>query len=66
MPVLNSSAIWRAEYDDATKVLSLWFKGEDKRYDYPNVPRVIFDELLRAPSAGRYYNEYIKDLYSAA
>jgi KTSC domain len=65
MPYLNSSAISRAEYNPATKTLSLWFKGSGGPYDYYGVPEAVYVGLLSARSAGRYYNQYIRDVYSS-
>ena len=65
MPYLRSSAIRRAEYNDVTRTLTLWFVDSGGPYYYYNVPRNIFDGLLSARSPGTYYNLYIRDQYGA-
>ena len=59
---LNSSMISRVAYDEESEALSIWFR-ETGRYVYYGVPRMIYDALRRAPSAGRYFNECIKRRY---
>lgn len=62
MPLFNSSAIKRAEYDPATQRLQLWFP-DDGPYSFCRVPQRIYDGLCRAPSKGTYYNDHIRDRY---
>ena len=62
MPIFNSSAIKRAEYDPATRRLTLWFP-EGHSYDFCRVPEEIWEELLGARSKGNYYNQRIRDNY---
>lgn len=64
MPYVNSTAIAKIEHNERTHVLSIWFH-ETGHYDYFNVPRHIYEAFLRAPSKGRFFNDYIKDRYSA-
>lgn len=56
---LSSSMIERILYDDEAGDLSIWFR-ETGRYIYSGVPRAIYDGLRKAPSAGRYFNAFIK------
>lgn len=56
---LNSSAIESASYDTTTRILTIEFKG-NREYDYPDVPEYHFHSLLKAESAGRYFNQFIK------
>jgi hypothetical protein len=65
MPYLNSSAISRAEYNSSTRTLSIWFKESGGPYDYYHVPENIYQGLIRASSAGSYFNRYIGDRYSS-
>jgi KTSC domain-containing protein len=58
----DSSAIARALYDETAATLDLWYKGGD-RYRYFEVPEAVYDELLRASSAGEYVNREIKPRY---
>ncbi|WP_183627718.1 KTSC domain-containing protein [Novosphingobium sediminicola] len=62
MPYFNSSAIKRAEYDDATGRLTIWFP-QGHSYDYCGVPPEIWQGLLSAGSPGRYFNAFIADRY---
>lgn len=64
MPYLNSTAIERVEYNPSTRVLQVWFVGSGGPYDYYGVPQHVYDGLLRAPSAGQYFNDNIRDQYS--
>lgn len=56
---LSSSVIDRIAYDEEENSLSIWFR-ETGRYIYSDVPRAIYEGLCRAPSAGRYFNAFIK------
>jgi len=61
MPILRSSAIHRAEYNNGT--LSIWFVESGGPYDYYGVPQHIYEGLLNARSVGGYFNDYILDRY---
>ncbi|WP_350057041.1 KTSC domain-containing protein [Pelagibacterium sp.] len=63
MPHFNSSAISRAEYNEQTRTLTLWFVQSGGPYDYYGVPRHIFDGLCHATSKGSYFNTHIRDQY---
>ncbi|TWF53303.1 KTSC domain-containing protein [Neorhizobium alkalisoli] len=65
MPNLKSSAIGRAEYNDATSTLSIWFVESGGPYDYYHVPEQVYIGLINARSAGSYFNDYIRDRYSS-
>ena len=56
---LNSTAINSATYDEDTHILTIEFK-RGASYDYPAVPRIEFEKLIAAPSAGQYFNAHIK------
>lgn len=56
---VDSSAISEVSYDKDTQVLRIQFiRGAE--YDYPNVPEKEFQNLVSAPSVGKYFNQYIK------
>lgn len=59
---LSSSVIQRVAYDEDARALSIWFR-ETGRYIYSDVPRTIYEELRKAPSAGIYFNRCIKRRY---
>jgi hypothetical protein len=56
---LASSVISRIAYDDEARALSIWFR-DTGRYIYSDVPNAIYEGLKKAPSAGRYFNQFIK------
>jgi transcription antitermination factor NusG len=65
--VTNSSLIkkFRWEYtDDDVEKLFLAFK-EGNTYCYSRVPYEVFLALKKAKSAGKFYNEKIKGIYSS-
>lgn len=63
MPVLISSAIRSVEYDPISE--TLWIEFSSRRtYAYFGVPESVYLGLLKAYSAGEYYNSYIKGRYS--
>jgi hypothetical protein len=62
MPLFNSSAIKRAEYDAALMRLTIWFP-EGHSYNFCRVPEHVWDGLLNARSKGTYYNTHIRDRY---
>ena len=63
MPYFRSTAIKRAEYDEDTRTLTLYFVETGGPYHYRNVPENIFDGLCKARSKGRYFNDHIRDKY---
>lgn len=63
MPILNSSAIARVEYDPSTQTMQIWFRGGSHAYDFHGVPESVYQGLIQAPSPGTYYDRYIKDRY---
>ena len=60
MPTLNSSCISRADYEFGT--LYLTFRN-GLTYTLRGVPEHHYHGLLRAPSAGAYFNRYLKSRY---
>ncbi len=62
MPTLNSSMLSECEYDEAEKLLRIKFtKGG--WYGYLDVPKTVYEELLSADSAGKYFLSSIKNKY---
>jgi KTSC domain len=64
MQYLRSSAIRAADYNPGSRVLKIWFTESGGPYDYHGVPQQIYDALIRASSAGSFFNAYIRDQYS--
>jgi hypothetical protein len=58
---LSSSAIEAVTYDERRKTLTVEFRAGDI-YRYACVPEFVYEELLRAESAGRFWNQ-VKDNY---
>ncbi|GJM03513.1 MAG: hypothetical protein DHS20C08_20140 [Rhodomicrobium sp.] len=63
MPYLNSSAINYVNYDPVSKVLSISFRS-GRTYDFYGVPECVYEGLLAAPSAGKFFHDNIRDQYS--
>jgi len=63
MPFFASTAIARAEYDPLTHRLQVWFRNGVGPYTYFGVPESVYLGLLNAPSKGRYFDIFIKDVY---
>lgn len=53
---VKSSAIRSVGYDPDTKILSIEF-NHGKVYDYLDVSEETFEEMLKAPSIGKFYNQ---------
>ena len=60
----NSSAIGKAGYNPATRVLTIWFTSNpQKPFDYMGVPPGIWSGMLLARSTGTYYTDHIRGIY---
>lgn len=55
---IDSSIIKSVSFENG--ILEVEFKKTGKVGRYANVPQVIFDELLKAPSKGVYFNAHIR------
>jgi hypothetical protein len=62
MPIVESTAIERVEYDEFMRQLVITFTG-GSIYTYYDVPRTVYAGLLGAGSKGTYFNACIKDHY---
>ncbi len=60
--VVNSSAIFSVGYDVQARVLEIEFKN-GQVYRYKEVPRNVYDELMKAESIGTYVNANIRDKF---
>lgn len=58
-PIVRSSNILAAGYDETTGTLRIAFESGGS-YDYRNVTKIMFEQLLRAPSVGRFFHSNIK------
>ena len=61
MPRLDSSAITKVTYNKKTKKMNVRFAGSGKNYTYINVPKDVYNDFINADSAGRFFNDYIKN-----
>jgi hypothetical protein len=59
---LESRTVASAGYDGPSSTMELEFV-EGRIYRYFVVPRSVFDALLAADSAGRFFQEHIRDVY---
>jgi len=58
-----SSLIRSVGYDPTGSILEVELVDPNRVYTFYDVPFSVYDELLEAPSKGRYFNEFIRDLY---
>lgn len=63
MHPVNSSQISYVGYEDSTSELYITFRN-GSTYRYDNVPRNIFEALLKSDSVGKYLNAHIKNSYT--
>jgi lysyl-tRNA synthetase class 2 len=61
---LTSSVLDMADYDPLAKRLDLTFKSQ-KTYSYAEVPLEVYQALVLAESAGKYYGANIRGKYQA-
>lgn len=59
---VDSSAMNEVGYDSSTRTLCIRFKS-GKDYNYFNVPKEVFEGLIRAHSKGTYFNNHIDGKY---
>ncbi|WPZ01178.1 KTSC domain-containing protein [Idiomarina sp. OXR-189] len=59
---VSSSNVVSIGYDDTTETLEVEFLS-GAVYQYYNVPRALYDELMRQGSKGRFLHTYIKNAY---
>jgi hypothetical protein len=59
---LASSSVASVGYDDATNVLEIEFKS-GRIYQFEEVPRGVFDWLLRTPNKGSYVARMVNGKY---
>jgi hypothetical protein len=59
---VKSSSIVSVGYDGRQQILELEFQG-GRLYQYFDVPRQVYDELVQAESIGRFVNRSVKGNY---
>ena len=62
---LSSSNLASAGYDDESQTLEIEFHSGGT-YQYFDVPRTIYDGLLSADSAGRFFHQQIRGIFRYA
>jgi len=60
--ITRSGMITKISYDESEKLLTLTF-ASGGAYSYKDVPKEVFDGLLAAESAGKYFHSHIKGKY---
>lgn len=63
MPYFNSTAIARAEYNERSQELTIWFRDGRHPYTYFRVPLSVYQDLLAANSKGTYFARSIEPIY---
>lgn len=59
---VSSSAISSVGYDDRSSTLEVEFSS-GAVYDYLNVPKRVYRDLLKAPSKGSFVSRRVRDRY---
>lgn len=59
---VTSSAISSVGYDDRSSVLEVELNS-GAVYDYFDVPKKVYRDLLKAPSKGRFFSKRVRDRY---
>jgi hypothetical protein len=57
-----SSALAAVGYEPRSRTLGVVFHNGGV-YQYAGVPGAVYDELMNAPSKGRYFAEFVRDRY---
>lgn len=57
---VSSSTIASIGYDQATETLEIEFHHQARLYQFFNVPLVVYESLMTAPSHGVFFNANIK------
>lgn len=60
---VNSEMVHALGYDDEEQELEVIFTSGGI-YRYSNVPRSVFDDMMKSPSIGQYMHTHIMNTYS--
>lgn len=63
--MFGSKCLDYATYDPESKELIIEFTN-GRCYKYENVPHNVYDALVAAKSAGRFFNKSIRDVYNSS
>lgn len=61
----ESTTIARFDYSATTRVLTVEFKSGG-RYNYYDVPEVVFTQMKAASSKGQFHAQHVKNTYRYA
>jgi KTSC domain len=59
---IKSTIIRSVGYDEQKEMLEVEFNG-GALYEYDKVPRKEYDEMMKAPSKGVYFNSHIREAF---
>ncbi len=62
---VSSSNLRSVGYDEAEGILEIEFQ-DGRVYRYYEVPKEVYEDLLSAPSLGRFFLANVKDVYRYA
>ena len=62
--LFNSTNISEAFYQPDTQILEISFHS-GHIYRYAGITREIFDQLISAPSTGKFYNKHIRGQFTS-
>ena len=62
MELVESLLIYAVGYDEGDRKLTVKFHS-GPTYVYEEVPRGVYDDLLAAPSVGRFFLKEVKGVY---
>jgi hypothetical protein len=60
---VSSSNLVSVGYDSASETLEVEFKNGHV-YQYYNLPRFMYEQLMQAPSLGSFFNMNIRNAYA--
>ena len=60
---VESTNLLSVGYDENTNFREIEFCGE-RLYRYSDVPTVVYESPMRAPSKGSYFHDQIRDRYA--
>lgn len=61
---VKSTDIASVAYDEEKKLLEVKFRRGDKIYTYRDVPKLVYEGILNAQSAGAYFAVAVKGVYA--
>ncbi len=61
---MQSTHILTVNYDSTQKALKIYFFGGGV-HEFQDVPYAVYDDIIRAKSKGKYYNEKVKGVYQS-